>query len=103
MNTPYTEQQKRQFQDEFRTRRSRQMMVSLPMMALVLGAALLHDKKTDTIAGFSSAIFGGTMLVLVLGVLAFSFKNWRCPACNSYLGRSLSPRFCPKCGAQLGG
>ena len=31
----------------------------------------------------------------------FSFRNWRCPACNGYLGRSMSMNFCPKCGVEL--
>jgi hypothetical protein len=102
MDTPYTEEQKRQFQEEFRGRRSRQWIVSLPIVAMLFATAVLRDREADTVAGFSSAAVGGTLIVLVLGVLVFSLWNWRCPACSGYLGKAMSPRFCAKCGVQLG-
>lgn len=34
-------------------------------------------------------------------MLVINMAKWRCPACGSKMGRSLSPRFCPKCGAAL--
>jgi hypothetical protein len=36
-----------------------------------------------------------------LGGLAVSIINWRCPSCNKYLGRSMGPKVCRKCGAKL--
>jgi hypothetical protein len=36
--------------------------------------------------------------ILSLGGLAFSFFNWRCPACGKHLGRSVDPQACIKCG-----
>lgn len=38
---------------------------------------------------------------VTLGGLAASIVNWRCPACNKYLGRSMDPSVCRKCGAKL--
>ena len=39
--------------------------------------------------------------VVILGVVLFSLKNWRCPACNAYLGKGMAPSFCSKCGIPL--
>jgi hypothetical protein len=36
-----------------------------------------------------------------IGGLAASIINWRCPACKKYMGRSMDPRICRKCGAKL--
>lgn len=102
MNTPYTEEQKREFQAQFRTRRTRQLMVSLPLIAVVFGAAFLRSGKLDQVAGIPVQTLGVAFFVLVVGVLLFSLRNWRCPACNRYLGRTMSPRYCPKCGVALG-
>ena len=44
---------------------------------------------------------GRVDVVLVAGALIFSFRNWRCPACNRYLGKQYSPKFCSKCGVVL--
>ncbi|KAF0138149.1 MAG: hypothetical protein FD122_3859, partial [Stygiobacter sp.] len=39
--------------------------------------------------------------VAILGAYAiFSFKNWRCPACDKYLAKQTNPSFCPNCGAK---
>jgi hypothetical protein len=38
---------------------------------------------------------------VIISVLVFSFLNWRCPS-NKYLGKAINPKFCSKCGAQLG-
>jgi hypothetical protein len=102
MNTPYTEEQKRQFREQFKSRRTRQLMVSLPLVAVVLGASFLRSGKPEQIAGISVQTLGLAFFFLMVGVLIFSLRNWRCPACDRYLGRSISPRFCPKCGVELG-
>jgi hypothetical protein len=36
--------------------------------------------------------------IITLGALAFSFFNWRCPACGKHLGRGVDPQSCRKCG-----
>ena len=102
MNTPYTEEQKREFREQFKSRRARQLMVSLPLVAMVLATSFLRSGRPDQIAGIPVQTLGVAFFVLVMGVLLFSFRNWRCPACDRYLGRTMSPRFCPKCGVELG-
>lgn len=96
----YTEQQKEEFRQEFAKRRRRQMMLVIPIIGLL---ALKIFFKTGGRSGplydfLSSDIPLVILMVFIIGALAFSLKNWRCPACNAYLGRGASPRFCPKCG-----
>jgi len=54
-----------------------------------------------TLLGVSAVIWGPVLAVFVVGALVFSFKNWRCPACNGYLGKAFNPRYCSKCGVEL--
>lgn len=68
----YTEEQETAFKQQFAERRRRQIVVA-----------------------------GPAFVVLVISALAFSLWNWRCPACNRYLGKGARPRFCAKCGAPL--
>ncbi|HAR44852.1 MAG: hypothetical protein A2X56_10000 [Nitrospirae bacterium GWC2_57_13] len=38
-------------------------------------------------------------LLLIVGFIAFSAVNWRCPACGCYLGAGINPPRCRKCRA----
>lgn len=51
--------------------------------------------------GMSSDWFGPLFFGIALAAVGFSLVNWRCPSCNVYLGRGISPRFCSKCGIEL--
>ena len=70
-------------------------------MLLIVAIAWFGEHKTDTIAGLPASVLMGAAFALVLGAVVFSFQNWRCPSCNGYLGKAISPRFCSKCGAAL--
>ena len=72
------------------------------LLVIVLAFLFLTDEKNHvTLPGVPKAVVAPVLLALVLGALVFSFRNWRCPACDSYLGKGMSPRFCPKCGVAL--
>lgn len=45
----------------------------------------------------------GVMMFIpvVVGYGIFTFKNWRCPACNKSLKRTWNPHICPTCGIKL--
>lgn len=102
MDTPYTEEQKQEFKNQFKARRTRQLILTVPFILILLGVSFLRHDKTTEVAGISSNGLGIAFLVFVVGILVYSLKNWRCPACNGYLGRTINPRFCQKCGVQLG-
>ena len=89
-----TEYQKARVREEFATRRKRQLIVTIPILLLLIGYVLLGERTENTAYPF-------ILIGVVLVTLVFSFRNWRCPACDGYLGRGLNPKFCSKCGAQL--
>ena len=98
----YTEEQKAAFKEEFALRRRRQIYVAVPLVALGLAFAFLVDEKAGTAPlGLPAGAVGPAFFGLVLAVLVFSWRNWRCPACDRYLGKGMSPKFCPGCGAEL--
>ena len=98
----YTEQQKASFKQQFAVRRQRQIILAVPLIAVFVGFALLSDRQNGgDVLGIPAALVAPVFLALVAGALIFSFRNWRCPACDKYLGKGMSPRFCPKCGVAL--
>jgi protein-S-isoprenylcysteine O-methyltransferase Ste14 len=97
----YLEQQLADFKAEFARRRKRQLLVSIPLAAVVILFAVFSRTAETPRLGLPPAVLGVTVFVLVLGAIAFSLWNWRCPACNKYLGKGISPSFCPKCGVPL--
>lgn len=86
---------------EFKKRRRRQLMVLVPVI-LAIGAGVIAE-DTDLLdrIGIPMNTFGPVFFAVILGMIGFSFYNWRCPQCRKYLGRDINPRFCTKCGAQL--
>ena len=97
----YTEIQKQEFAREFARRRKIQLILMAPMAVLAFSFVFLADQTKDGQTAETAAIFMPMAIAAIIGVVLYSLKNWRCPACNSYLGRSISPRFCPSCGAPL--
>ena len=98
----YTEQQKATFKQQFAERRKRQIILAVPLVLLFLALSFLTDEKNRVaLPGVPAAMVGPLLVAAVVGALLFSLRNWRCPACDKYLGKGISPRFCPKCGVAL--
>ena len=96
----YLDQQLAEFKAEFAKRRRRQLLAVIPILAIFVLRIVLGEKKPEAAPfGLTPEILVGAALVVVLGVIAFSLWNWRCPACNKYLGKGIGPAFCAKCGA----
>jgi hypothetical protein len=99
----YTTQQQQEFREEFKRRQKRQYLIGLPILALIILKIVFRTSGTG--GGLwqflSSDAVWPVIFVFIAGAIAFSFKNWRCPACNKYLGRSIEPNFCPRCGISL--
>ena len=95
-------QQAAAVKQEFATRRKRQILLSIAAVAsFMLGAVVLGDKGQATLGETMSAVVGPIIVLFAVVALGLSFWNWRCPRCNKYLGKSMSPKFCAKCGAAL--
>lgn len=86
---------------EFKRRRTKQIIAVIPFIAAMIPLFLLDEAGPAGLFGISSIVIGSTCIAILIAGLIFSVINWRCPACNSYLGKTISPRFCQKCGAQL--
>lgn len=85
--------------EEFKRRKVKQLIVAVVAVPTVVFLMSLRDLNVDPKLSEYGQIAG---FALILGLLIFSFKNWRCPACERYLGKSGIPRFCPQCAAQIG-
>lgn len=75
---------------EFNRRRIRQVIAVLPVVAIMIPTL----STENTVLGW---IFG----VILVIYIAFTFKNWRCPSCNGWLGKGISPNYCRNCGVRL--
>ena len=97
----HTQGQIENFQEQYRRRRRRQLV--LLVLILPVGAVLIVLKFVG-IQLFGAIptwlIWGGCALLIMCGLL-FSYFNWRCPACEKYLGEGINPRICSKCGIPL--
>jgi len=97
----YTEQQKESFRAEFARRRRRQLVASVPAAAVAILVVLSDRRRGPPVVDLSQGVVLPACVIVILAVLAFSWRNWRCPACDAYLGRGTGPRFCPRCAAPL--
>jgi rubrerythrin len=69
------------------------------LIFLILGTA--NEGSGTTLGGVPLSLALPFAFVVIAGFVAFAFTNWRCPACNKYLGKTFNPSFCPKCGVAL--
>ena len=86
---------------EFQRRRKAQMMLVAPLILMFIGMAWLEDQPNGTLLGLPKNAVLGAGVALIMAVVVFSFRNWRCPGCGRYLGKTISPKFCQHCGVPL--
>jgi hypothetical protein len=83
----------------FRQRRARRFVVPGILIILWAASVLLFPPRQNAHLPTPVAVLAVT--VVLFGVF-FTFRNWRCPNCNRFLGQGLrTPRFCPNCGVAL--
>ena len=97
----YADRQKASIKTEFAARRRNQILVSVPLIATIILLVVSGESPDQMILGMPVTVWGPAFAVLILGGIGFSLYNWRCPACHKYLGKSISPKFCAKCGTEL--
>ena len=85
---------------DFKLRQNRQLVAIAVTIVLMVVLALLSNRP-DLLGGITrNAVIGG-QLGVVLGFVAFSAYNWRCPSCHRYLGRDIYRSICRHCGERL--
>jgi len=100
---PYTAEQEMEFKRQFAVRRKRQLILVIPFVLIFIASIAARNGHGLEALGLPAEVYGGAVIVFAIGALLFSLRNWRCPACNRYLGRGINPRFCAKCGVGLSG
>jgi zinc transporter ZupT len=85
--------------NEFKRRRKRQLITSGVALFVALPVMALSGRLT--LFGMPERAVLIVATTLIVGAVLFSLYNWRCPACNRYLGKAFNPSFCSGCGAQL--
>ena len=95
----YTEEQIIEFKTRFARRRLARILVAIPVVAFIFfsGTSMGRGKFFDGVY----EVAGPVGVAALLGILVALIYKWRCPACNGYLGRAFSPKYCPKCGVEL--
>lgn len=96
----YTERQLRELQRQFAERRTRQWLATLPVIAATI-LVIVSDRLNKSVLGIPPAVVMIVAFGVILGFIVFTLINWRCPACNSYLGKRINPKFCSSCGVAL--
>lgn len=83
--------------EEFDRRWYRQLGISGFTALMIIPMTLLEGTASELPTWGYFAVLGG-VLVALFG----SWKNWRCPACDSYFGkRFMGLRHCASCGVKL--
>jgi len=98
----YTDQQRTAFKDAYAKRLRKQLIMIVLLFAVMMPLPFIEDNATYF--GLSGAVLGPTVLVVIaIGWVTFHGRNWRCPACDEYLGRAFNPKHCRSCGIELRG
>ncbi|MEW6108053.1 MAG: hypothetical protein AB1632_02630 [Nitrospirota bacterium] len=90
----------RQIMQDFEVRRRRQFLAIGVALFLVLFLAVLYKRPT-LLGEFSKNTIFGAQVIVIAAFIGFSSFNWRCPACNKFLGNDIGMRICRKCGRRL--
>ena len=86
---------------EFTKRGRRQLIAIVPFLVAVFLLFMLQRGSADGYFGIAAIAIGPVCVAALIAVAIFWRLNWRCPACRSYLGKSINPIFCQTCGAKL--
>jgi len=89
-------EQKGALRQEFVRRRRNHLLLILPGIAAIIGAAALS--RAFGPVGTLQFVPAAAIAVLLVGL---SWRQWRCPACRGYLGKALNPVVCRHCGFAL--
>jgi hypothetical protein len=85
---------------DFRMRQSRQIFAMAITLLFLIFFVLLY-KRPDLFGEISKHTIMAAQVVFIAVFIGFSALNWRCPACNKYLGPDINRRICRKCRTRL--
>lgn len=86
--------------EEFRKRETRQYITLFSMLLVYPVIILISAIYESHLNKIPDVILYGIIIILIAPVI-YSYYNWRCPRCGTFLGKRFSPKFCNMCGAKL--
>jgi len=89
-----------QIKNEFRLRKSRQIRAIAAAVLLIVFLAVIYNRP-GPFGSLSKNTISAIQVMVIAAFIGFTSSNWRCPACNKYLGRDISKHGCRKCGARF--
>jgi len=89
-----------QIRAEFAKRQGRQSVANAAAMLLIVVFALLYARPAWLGLNSRGTIFPAQIVVIAV-FIGFTYRNWRCPACNRHLGGDLYRHICGKCRVRL--
>ncbi|MBI5015841.1 MAG: hypothetical protein HZB55_10170 [Deltaproteobacteria bacterium] len=96
-----TDAEKAVIKASFAARRRRQFLVLTPLLGIVIAVAGLADARSQAVLGVPAGVWAPALFAGLGGAAVYTLFNWRCPACNRYLGAQWSPMRCRGCGIPL--
>jgi hypothetical protein len=94
---PYTGSQLAGFRVQFVKTRKRQLWVTVALVTVCVAGSL-----SILVPALPIKVSYQALPIVALGFMVVTLVNWRCPACNSYLGSGTwGLAFCPRCGVGL--
>jgi len=103
LSMKYTQEQEFDCISEFSKQRKKQAIATALYVGICFTTFVLVDHRTAFFLGLLPIIWVPIFLLVVGGMIFFSLKNWRCPACGTNLKNGFSPSKCPCCGIQFFG
>lgn len=85
--------------DSFKKKKKSQIIAAI--FAIPILALKVFKTEVSQLEFLSDNLVIAILAVYVIGLLVFSFINWRCPKCNAYLGKEIGIKHCKSCGIQL--
>jgi heme A synthase len=89
-----------QIKSQFWKRQGRQLLAIAIALFLIILMAVVY-KRHDLFGEYSGKALVVAQLVVLIVFIGFTAVNWRCPACNKYLGKDINKRICRHCKARL--
>ena len=84
---------------EYQKRRKKQFVIAVTCIPVIL--LYLFLSQFENLSFIDDTMFTIILFFFLLSTVVFTLLNWRCPHCNSFLGKEINARRCPRCGIRL--
>lgn len=84
---------------EYQKRRKKQLIIAVTCIPIILLYVFLS--QVQNLSFIDDTVFTIILFFFLLSAVVFTLLNWRCPHCNSFLGKEINARRCPRCGIRL--